>query len=216
MTGHVLLTGRRDAPAGRRSAPILLAVVGGFAVGTTYGIALRAWMRLISTDPEFSWGGTGYIVAVFVLLGTSAGLATALRARGHGRALLLVRAVGIILSLGCFVGAGAAMLPTVVPAALGRGRTDWPRWLRIGLVAVGSVSAVLISVFGPLAELAPGRMALGLVLYLALCVVEIELTARLYAPSLPGGTLRKPLRVALVVAVPTLLVGVVLLMRGVP
>ena len=36
----------------------------------------------------------------------------------------------------------AALLPTVVPAALGGARTDWPHWPRIGLVAVGVVSTV--------------------------------------------------------------------------
>jgi hypothetical protein len=45
----------------------------GLTVGATYGAALRAWMRPVSTDPEFSWGGTGYIIGVFSVLGAMAG-----------------------------------------------------------------------------------------------------------------------------------------------
>lgn len=198
----------------RRPAPLLLAVLGGMAVGAVYGVALRAWMRLISTDPEFTWGGTGYIVAVFAVLGTFAGLAVALRARGRGPGLLAVRVVGVVLSLGCFVAAGSAMLPTIVPAALGRARTDWPRWVRVALVVAGAGAAVLISVSGTMQDLAPGRMALGLALYLALCVVEVELTARLYAPSLPPGTLRRPVRLVLAVVGVVLVLGGAVSMRG--
>ena len=216
MTDQVLSNRRTDPATVRPPIPIVVAIGAGFAVGTVYGVALRAWMRLISTAPEFSWGGSGFIVAVFTILGTFAGLATALRARARGAALLLVRAAGIVLSLGCFVGAGAAMLPTIVPSALGRARTDWPRWLRIGLVALGATAAVLISLFASLAELAPGRMTLGLALYLGLCTVEVELCARLYAPSLPAGTLRRPFRIAIVAGAAILLAGLVLLMRGVP
>jgi hypothetical protein len=194
--------------------PIALTVLTWSAIGGAYGVALRAWMRLISTDPEFSWGGTGYIVGVFTILGTMAGLATAARHRHRGRSLLLVRIIGIVLSLGCFVAAGAAMLPTIVPAALGRARTDWPRPLRIALVLIGAAVAVAISLFSTLTDLSSGRLALGLVLYLALCCVEVEMTARLYAPSLPRGTLRRPWRIAVVVAVVALLIALVLLMVG--
>ena len=38
-------------------------------VGVGLGVVLRIWMRLISDDPEFSWGGTIAIVTVFTLLG---------------------------------------------------------------------------------------------------------------------------------------------------
>jgi hypothetical protein len=150
-------------------------------------------MRLISTDPQFTWSGTGYIVGVFTVLGTTAGLATAARHRHRPRSLLVVRGIGIVLSLGCFVAAGAAMLPTIVPAALGRARTDWNRLVRIALVATGAATAVILSLFVTMTELPPGRFVLGLTLYLALCGVEVEMTARLYAPSLPAGTFRRPL-----------------------
>jgi hypothetical protein len=157
----------------------------GMATGAGYGVALRTWMRLVSSEPEFSWRGTGYIVGVFALLGTTAGLTTAGRRHGWTASLFAVRAVGIALSLGCFVAAGAAMLPTIVPAALGRGRSDWPRWLRAALITTGAGAAVGLSLFVTLSELPIRRQVLGLALYLALCAVEVEMTARLYAPSRP-------------------------------
>lgn len=188
----------------------------GLMVGALYGAALRAWMRLISTSPEFSWSGTGYIVGVFAVLGAMAGLATAGAREGWGRRLLAVRSAGIVLSLGCFVAAGSFMLPTVVPAALGRARSDWPRPLRVALVALGAAVAVALSVFATLSGLPPWRLILGLVLYLMLSWVEVELLARLLAPSLPAGTLGRGRRVAAVAAAATLALGLVVLTRGLP
>ena len=156
-------------------------VLGGLLVGLTYGVALRVWMRLVSTEPEFSWSGTGYIVGAFAVLGTMAGLVTVARVRRGPRTVLAVRVVGIVLSLGCFLAAGIAMLPTIVPAGLGVGRTDWPRWLRASLVVLGAAAAVAVVVTLP--DLEPGRRALALAIYLALCPVEVALVARLYRPS---------------------------------
>lgn len=160
-------------------------VLAGLLVGLTYGVALRAWMRLVSPEPEFSWSGTGYIVGVFAVLGTMAGLATVTRARSGPRVVLAVRVVGILLSMGCFLAAGVAMLPTIVPAGLGVGRTDWPRWLRASLVVLGAAAAVVV--VATLPDLEPGRRALALVIYLALCPVEVALVARLYRPGGVGG-----------------------------
>jgi hypothetical protein len=206
-------SGAPRAQLGRR--PVVWTVLTGSAVGAAYGMALRAWMRFISTDPEFTWSGTAYIVGAFTVLGTMAGLATAARHRRRRRSLLVVRGVGIVLSLACFVAAGAAMLPTIVPAALGRARTDWNHVLRIALVATGAATAVILSLFVTMTELPLGRLALGTALYLALCCVEVELTARLYAPSLPTGTLRRPARVGATIGVFVLLVGLVGLMVGI-
>jgi hypothetical protein len=149
--------------------------------GILYAVALRLWMRLVSTDPEFSWAGTGYVVAIFAVLGTMAGLVTALR-RTHGPRLVgTVRIVGIILSLGCFMAAGIAMLPTVVPAGLAVARTGWPRWLR-GVLLVFAVAAAFWVVL-TMTDLGLAHRALALAIYLALCPVEVAMVARLYAAS---------------------------------
>lgn len=159
----------------------------GAAVGAAYGVALRAWMRLVSTDPGFSWSGTGYVVGAFTVLGAMAGLVTAGRRRGWRWRLVAGRGAGIVLSLGCFTGAGALMLPTIVPAALGWARTDWSRRLRAGLLLSGGAVAVAVVVTIP--DLTLPRRLVALTAYLLLCTVEVAVMARLYAPSLPRGLL---------------------------
>ena len=188
-------------------------LVVGLASGAGYGVALRAWMRLVSTEPEFSWSGTGFIVMAFAGLGTMAGLAAAgRRLRWKGR-LIGIRAVGIILSLGCFLGAGLVMLPTIVPAALGRARSDWARMVRVALVVLGATAAGIVVLTMP--ELGLARRVFALAIYLPLCWVEVVMMAELFAPSLPRGSLgaRKGLLLAACTAVP-LGVGVVVMMGG--
>lgn len=188
--------------------PVLI----GLVVGVGYGAALRAWMRLVSTDPEFSWSGTGYIVGAFAVLGTMAGLATAGRHRHWGRQLLAVRALGIVLGLGCFTAAGAAMLPTIVPAALGRARADWRRWVRATLIVLGT--AVAIAVVLSMRDLGWGRRLVALAFYLPLCAVEVSLFERLYAPSLPPGTIPRRAGIAVAGLVVLLALGLGVLMTG--
>jgi len=156
-------------------------------VGAGYGVALRAWMRLITQEPEFTWSGTGYIIGVFTVLGVSAGLVSAGRARGWGRLLTGTRIVAITLSLGCFMAAGSAMFPTVVPAALGLARSGWPRLVRAGLVLFGAGAALVVVLTLP--GLSPTRRLVALVCYALLCSVEVALMARLYAPNAPTGRL---------------------------
>ena len=212
-------THRSDAAARRpdhvkldRGAPIRLTLTG-LAAGVGLGVALRAWMRLVSTEPEFSWSGTGYIVGVFAVLGTMAGLVSAGRRRRWNRLVFGLRAVGITLSLGCFVAAGALMAPTVVPAALGWARSDWQRRVRATLIVLGIVAAVVVVLTLP--QLDPARRLLALVVYLALCLVEVALIARLYAPSLPPGSLGRVGRLAPVVGGGLLVGGLAVLIIGI-
>jgi hypothetical protein len=187
-------------------------VVLGLVTGAGYAGCLRAWMRLVSTTPEFSWGGTGYIVGVFAVLGGMAGLVSAGRRRGWGPMLVGTRAFGITLSLGCFVAAGTLMLPTIVPAALGWSRSDWPRPLRAGLLLLGTVAAGGVVITLP--ELSLSRRLLALLIYLLLSPVEVALTARLYAPSLPPGSLGRLGRSVPVVAGAVLVAGLAVLVIG--
>lgn len=183
-------------------------------MGFSYGVALRAWMRLVSTDPEFSWVGTSLIVAAFTVLGIMAGLVTAGRRLGWRRGVVASRVIGIVLSMACFQAAGAAMLPAVVPAALGVARDDWPRWLRWLLVGAGAAVAVAIVVTLP--DLRLVRHAVAGIIFLAMVPVEVQLLARLYEPSLPPGTLRSRRRkiipaffaAALLAGLAVLIVGV--------
>jgi hypothetical protein len=141
-----------------------------------------------------------------------AGLVSAGRRRGWGRLLLGARVIGIVLSMGCFVAAGLMMLPTIVPAALGRARSDWPRAVRAVLLVIGTGAAVFVVLTLP--DLALSRRLLALVIYLLLCTVEVALIARLYAPSLPRGSLGSAAKVLPVVAGAALAAGLVIMMVG--
>ncbi|HJR90265.1 MAG TPA: hypothetical protein VJ782_08940 [Aeromicrobium sp.] len=156
-------------------------------IGAIYGVLLRGWMRFVSTDPEFSWSGTGYIVGIFAVLGLMAGLVDLGRRRGWRAKLLATRAVGGVLTVGCFMAAGVAMFPTIVPAALGVARTDWWKPLRLGLVGFAAVVACVV-VLG-MGELSLPRRSLALAMYVALCAVEVTLLSRILAPSLPPGSI---------------------------
>jgi hypothetical protein len=158
------------------------------AVGATYGVLLRLWMRFVSTEPEFSWGGTGYIVGIFAVLGLMAGLVGLGRRHGWHQRLVATRVVGGVLALGCFMAAGLAMFPTIVPASLGVARSDWWKWLRVALITLGGVTAAYV-VLG-LDDLGLGRRVSALGMYLALCAVEVTLLSRILAPSLEPGTIR--------------------------
>ncbi len=182
-------------------------VVGFVVIGLLYGVLLRGWMRFISSDPEFSWSGTIAIVTVFTILGTCVGL-TDLARRHHKRRLTLTsRIVGCVLGLGCFMAAGAAMFPTIIPAALAVSRRDWWPWLRALLL-------VLAIAFGTWVVLdadqhGPAHTAAALLMYAGFCVVETALFAALLAPSLPPGSISgKPVWLrALLVLLPVLVIA---------
>ena len=91
----------------------------GLLGGVMLGIVARWWMRLISTDPEFTWAGTIFIVGAFGLAGLAQGWAAATRRAGWRRRWTTVaRFVAAVLTLPLFTGAGAIMLPTVVGGSL--------------------------------------------------------------------------------------------------
>jgi hypothetical protein len=90
-------------------------VAAGVGVGFTWGVVARVWMRLISEDPEFSWSGTIYIVAVPTLIGLFMGVAYHARRapwRSWARRAAAIAAGVVVLPLG--LGAGILTLPTIV------------------------------------------------------------------------------------------------------
>jgi hypothetical protein len=184
--------------------------------GALFGVVLRLWMRFVSTEPEFSWSGSVYIVGVFAILGLMAGLVGMARSRG-GKGLLGTRIAGSVLALGCFMAAGAAMFPTIVPASLGVARTDWPRALRGGLIIFGATVAVLVvmSIDG----LPLGHRLVALAMYLPLCAFEIIMVSRILEPSLPAGSVRDaalPLRLVCVALPLAAVFALVIVTIGIP
>ena len=158
-------------------------------------------MRLVSTDPEFTWSGTLFIVGVFAFAGLMQGVALAVRGRGwRWWAQLPVRAVAAFSALLLGGGAGVVMLPSIVSGSLATARTDWPRALRIGLTAVAVVNTVaLLWLFGdePLGWRRPVGWLTMLPLY-AVIIGGVSLNLR---PLVGGPVLRRRSTVVATVAV---------------
>ena len=136
---------------GTRSGRVLL--VGLFG-GLTLGVLARLWMRTISTDPEFSWGGTIGILIVFVVFGIAQASVHVLRKRVTGKQrTTTVRLIGGLFSLSIFVGAGGLMFPTVAMGSIALWRREFSNKTRIILVALsliipGTVAVGVIADFG--------------------------------------------------------------------
>ena len=152
-----MITDHAGAPPGstarsplRTAATLAAGLVGGCALG----IAARAWMRLISDDPEFTWSGTLFIVGGFTIFGLAQSIVAIARRRQPRRwQLTIVRAVGAVAMLPLFVAAGGVMLPTVLGGGLARARTHWRPvtrvlWLLLAAGPVLFVGLDLVDSFG--------------------------------------------------------------------
>ena len=54
---------------------VMSAMAIGLLVGAGWGVVARAWMRLISEHPEFTWSGTLYVVGAPAVIGAVVALA---------------------------------------------------------------------------------------------------------------------------------------------
>ena len=151
------LTDRLNSPAqdaSNKPAPPILMLAAGLFGGLTLGILARAWMRLISDDPQFTWSGTIFIVGGFTVFGFTQSVVAVVRRRPRRRwTLTIVRVVGTIGLMPLFVGAGALMLPTVVAGGLAKARVEWnnvARWICLAVAAVPVliVGSGLVDSFG--------------------------------------------------------------------
>jgi hypothetical protein len=136
-----------------------------FAMGLAWGAVARLFMRLISTTPEFSWAGTGMILAFAGLFWGLIGLVVTARAAGRTRWWRLAPLPGLIL----FAGAGLILLPGAVAVAL----TLFVRDLRARLALVAVVSAAMYAAIKLLEDetlLGPRTQTLGNVLIVAATV----------------------------------------------
>ncbi|MBK5333850.1 MAG: hypothetical protein JJD93_17875 [Ilumatobacteraceae bacterium] len=142
----------QEAPS-KGARPVLMLAAGLFG-GLTLGIMARAWMRLISDDPQFTWNGTIFIVGGFTVFGFTQSVVAVARRRPRRRwTLTIVRVFGTIGMLPLFVGAGALMLPTVVAGGLAKARIGWnniARWigLAVATLPVVIVGSQLVGKFG--------------------------------------------------------------------
>jgi hypothetical protein len=176
-------------------------VVGALA-GAVWGVLARAWMRLIATEPEFTWAGSLFIVIAFAVFGLGQAISWTARHRCWRRpGVTVARVAGGVLALPIFGGAGSIMLPTVLFGALAVWRTDWSRWARVLATLVALPTAVLIA-GGIVSELGAGIRALAGVLgFVAIYLVVIVALGPTAAPYADGWRMDGRLRLALIVAV---------------
>lgn len=151
-------------------------LLAGAALGLLWGVGMRGWMRFISTDPEFSWSGTLFIVGATTIAGALTGLGYHLSRRGKGWAWRLLGFSYVPLGLA----AGGVMLPSAVVGGLAWGRSNWPRWLRLGLAAV-AVGFQVVFFLGA-AELPPGRTIPALLIYAFFLTIEAKAFSLFAAP----------------------------------
>jgi len=168
-------------------------VVAGAIIGLVWGGILRVWMRFISTSPEFSWSGTGFILGACVIVGATLGLARKRRdAGGVGWWRLS------ILTLMLLGAGGSVMWPSVVlgGAAIGRPR---PGWLRgaLGLVAIGAQVPIMQSAILDNPRMSMPEVVIAVAWYVPMLAIEAWAFSVVFAPAREGapalGVLRKVL-----------------------
>jgi hypothetical protein len=124
---------------------VIPALAAGLGRGMLFGVAIRAWMRLISETPEFTLSGTMFIVIAGSLAGLGAALAAVAR-RNRWRFGKVASVVGGVLFIGLGTGAGAILMVTVVllGVAIGRPRITLP----LRLLVAGFAAMVAFAMIG--------------------------------------------------------------------
>lgn len=140
----------------------------GILVGVAWGVTARIFMRLVSTDPEFSWSGTGAIVGMSALLWGGIGLVAGARMMERSRwwrlaplpGLILFASPGMVLvpgavgtavavalhgrplvvrALPLLLGMGVTLAPAFVAGDGDGGTTPAPAWVGLALVVAATV-----------------------------------------------------------------------------
>lgn len=156
-------------------------ILSGLVLGFVWGVAIRLWMRYISTDPEFTWAGTGYIVGAATIVGTLLGFAYFRYRLAKGN---WWRTAGLsVLLLG--LAAGGVMIPTVILGALGLGRRNWPQWLRGLLLALAVGAQVALFAEGGV-DFPRGRFVPAMVAYAVFIGLETWAASIAVLPSRNG------------------------------
>lgn len=127
-----------DDPATARRQ-MLRRAAAGFVLGAAWGVAARVWMRLITTDPGFSWLGTLFIVGLAAALGLGLGLLAGAQATGRRRRWWLAPLPGLLL----LAGPGMAFIPAFALGGLAFSRRHGAGWRLLGVAAVGAGTAFL-------------------------------------------------------------------------
>jgi hypothetical protein len=165
-----------------RAWPAHHPVVSGAVIGASWGAVMRAWMRFISNNPEFSWGGTLFIVGAATIVGAVLGLAR-LRRRSGGVGWWRLS----IMSLALLGAGGAVMWPSVVLGGIAFGRPR-PRWLRI-VLTLGALAVqipILRGVLDDNVSFALWESAVAVAWYLPMLAAEAWAFSVVFTPAMPG------------------------------
>ena len=99
--------------------PVWAAILGGAGLGLAWGIAARLWMRLISTQPEFSVPGTAAILVIATVFGACTGLAFVARRHGWRRwGHYVPRGLAVTFFVPFGIAGGTPLMLTVLLATL--------------------------------------------------------------------------------------------------
>jgi hypothetical protein len=136
-----MVTVQRSIESGPRRLSVPRSAATGLGLGLMWGIAARAWMRLISTDPQFTVAGTGMILALTSISGLTLGILYGVRRAGRSRWWRILA----VLCLPTFAGAGIVFLPAFLLGGLVYLRHWWSRLAGAGgiLLAHGALWASL-------------------------------------------------------------------------
>lgn len=115
-------------------------VLTGAGLGLTVGVAARWWMRLVATEPELTWLGTGFVLAVFTVAGVGAGTVAAARARQGSRWWRLAG----LLAVPVFLSPGMVLAPAALVGGWGLRRGPWARAVAVVALLLGP--ALLLAV----------------------------------------------------------------------
>jgi hypothetical protein len=154
----------------RLSRPQL--VLAGVAGGFVWGVLARLWMRLISTDPEFTWGGTIFILTVTTLFGLGVGGAVAGRRSSRRWVRRVTRVLGAMSLVFLSMAAGMILVASVVPATLALTERRWWKPVRVALLALSLLPAKVV-VDGLAEDFSGLKAAIALVLYVGLAAVLV-------------------------------------------
>jgi hypothetical protein len=162
MLGQVFRLPAMHRDPTKRYPPVWAAILGGAGLGLIWGIAARVWMRLISTQPEFSIPGTAAILAIATVFGACAGFAFAGRRRGWRRwGHYLPRCLVVTFFVPFGIAGGMPLMLTVLLATLAVTQTAVVGLWVLAVLAILMVMGTDIGVPAIVAIIAPaGAVAL--------------------------------------------------------
>ncbi|TDO67438.1 hypothetical protein EV651_103350 [Kribbella sp. VKM Ac-2571] len=116
------------------------AALAGLGLGLAWGVAARIWMRLISTEHEFSWSGTGMIIGAMAVGGLVLGFLYGVRSAGRSRWWRLLAVVWLVI----LAGPGTPFLPAFLLGGLIWLQRTWIRAVGAAVLLANQVGFWLL------------------------------------------------------------------------